>query len=186
MQEVSTAARRQSALTRALRFAFGVGARVMFRGSLERDAECIHLGASASRRRARPDFFIQNMFSDCMILLHLGPCSSAACADAPLFVDRTCFAQSACSGSTCRGARGRARHASAAPTRRALPVAQSIRLALRLHALAPKVAGPDHRCWRLLSLTPRRGRSIRLRAPTSRAGGHHRVLPMCGVEEVPG
>ena len=60
MQEVSTAARRQSilikAVTRALRFAFGVGARVMFRGSVERDAECIHLGASASRRRAQPDF----------------------------------------------------------------------------------------------------------------------------------
>eukprot|EP00973_Karenia_brevis_P006274 854286-Karenia_brevis.AAC.1 len=71
----------------------------------------------------------------CMILLHLCPCSSAACVEA---VDRTCFAQSACSGSTCRGTRRRARHASAAPTRRALPVAQSIRLALRLHALAPK------------------------------------------------
>ena len=132
--------------------------------------------------------FTRNMFLDCMILLHLGPCSSAACVEAPSFVDRTCFAQSACAGSTCLG--GRARHASAAPTRRALPVAQSIRLALRLHALAPKVAGPDHRCWRLLSLTPRRGRSIRLRAPTSRAGGHQRVLPrrldLCGVEEVPG
>ena len=59
MQEVSMAAWRQSilikAVTRALRFAFGVGARVMFRGSVERDAECIHLGASASRRRKRPD-----------------------------------------------------------------------------------------------------------------------------------
>ena len=57
MQEVSMAAWRQSilikAVTCALRFAFGVGARVMFRGSLERDAECIHLGASASRRRSR-------------------------------------------------------------------------------------------------------------------------------------
>ena len=57
MQEVSTAARRQSilikAVTRALRFAFGVGARVMFRRSVERDAECIHLGASASRRHGR-------------------------------------------------------------------------------------------------------------------------------------
>ena len=57
MQEVSTAARRQriliKAVTGALRFAFGVGARVMFRGSLERDAECIHLGASASRRHGR-------------------------------------------------------------------------------------------------------------------------------------
>lgn len=130
--------------------------------------------------------FTRNMFLDCMILLHLGPCSSAACVEA---VDRTCFAQSACSGSTCRGTRGRARHASAAPTRRALPVAQSIRLALRLHALAPKVAGPDHRCWRLLS-TPRGGSSVRLRAPTSRAGGDQRVLPrrldLCGVEEVPG
>eukprot|EP00959_Pyramimonas_sp_CCMP1952_P314355 6580717-Pyramimonas_sp.AAC.1 len=71
------------------------------------------------------------MFLDCVILLHQGPCSSAACVEA---VDRTCFAQSSCSGSTCRGAR----HASAAPTRRALPVAQSMRLALRLHALAPK------------------------------------------------
>ena len=112
--------------------------------------------------------FTQNVFLDCVILLHLCPCSSAACVEA---VDRTCFAQSACSGSTCRGTRGRARHASAAPTRRALPVAQSIRLALRLHALAPKVAGPDHRCWRLLSLTPRGGsrRSVRLRAQTSRA-----------------
>ena len=130
--------------------------------------------------------FTQNMCLDCMILLHLCPCSSAACVEA---VDRTCFAQSACSGSTCRGTRGRARHASAAPTRRALPVAQSIRLALRLHALAPKVAGPDHRCWRLLS-TPRGGSSVRLRAPTSRAGGDQRVLPrrldLCGVEEVPG
>ena len=59
MQEVSTAARRQSilikAVTRALRFAFGVGARVMFRRSVERDAECIRLGAAASRRRKRPD-----------------------------------------------------------------------------------------------------------------------------------
>ena len=59
MQEVSMAAWRQSilikAVTRALRFAFGVGARVMFRGSVERDAECIHLGASAGRRRKRPD-----------------------------------------------------------------------------------------------------------------------------------
>ena len=58
MQEVSTAARRQSilikAVTRALRFAFGVGARVMFRGSVERDAECIHLGAS-SELSTRPD-----------------------------------------------------------------------------------------------------------------------------------
>ena len=131
--------------------------------------------------------FTQNMCLHCMILLHLCPCSSAACVEA---VDRTCFAQSACSGSTCRGTRGRARHASAAPTRRALPVAQSIRLALRLHALAPKVAGPEHGCWRLLSLTPRGGSSVRLRAPTSRAGGHQRVLPrrldMRGVEEVPG
>ena len=189
MQEVSTAARRQSilikAVTRALRFAFGVGARVMFRGSVERKPS-----AYISRLQRAVDTagcFTQNVFLDCMILLHLCPCSSAACVEA---VDRTCFAQSACSGSTCRGTRGRARHASAAPTRRALPVAQSIRLALRLHALAPKVAGPDHRCWRLLSLTPRRGRSIRLRAPTSRAGGHRRVLPRCfdmrGVEEVPG
>ena len=59
MEEVSMATWRQSilikAVTRALRFAFGVGARVMFRGSVERDAECIHLGASASRRRKRPD-----------------------------------------------------------------------------------------------------------------------------------
>ena len=59
MQEVSMAAWCQSilikAVTRALRFAFGVGARVMFRGSVERDAECIHLGASASRRHKRPD-----------------------------------------------------------------------------------------------------------------------------------
>ena len=59
MQEVSMAAWRQSilikAVTRALRFAFGVGARVMFRRSVERDAECIHLGASASRRRKQPD-----------------------------------------------------------------------------------------------------------------------------------
>ena len=61
----------------------------------------------------------------------------AACAD--------------CTGSTCRSTRGPARHASAAPTRRALPVAQSICLALRLHALAPKVAGPDYLCWRLRS-----------------------------------
>ena len=131
----------------------------------------------------------RNMFLDCMILLHLGPCSSAACVEAPSFVDRTCFAQSACSGSTCRGTRGRARHASAAPTRRALSVAQSIRLALRLHALAPKVAGPDCLCWRHLS-TLRGGSSARLRAPTSRAGGDQRVLPrrldLCGVEEVPG
>ena len=104
--------------------------------------------------------FTQNMCLHCMILLHLCPCSSAACVEA---VDRTCFAQSACSGSTCR----RARHASAAPTRRALPVAQSIRLALRLHALAPKVAGPDYLCWRLPTL--RGGSSARLRAPTPRA-----------------
>jgi len=66
MQQVSTAARRQSilikAVTRALRLAFGVGARVMFRGSLERDAECIHLGASASRRRTRPDFYPKYVF----------------------------------------------------------------------------------------------------------------------------
>ena len=59
MEEVSMATWRQNilikAVTRALRFAFGVGARVMFRGSLERDAECIHLGASASRRLKRPD-----------------------------------------------------------------------------------------------------------------------------------
>ena len=40
--------------------------------------------------------FTRNMFLDCMILLHLGPCSSAACVEAPSFVDRTCFAQSAC------------------------------------------------------------------------------------------
>ena len=57
MQEVSMAAWRQSILikagTRALRFAFGVGARVMFRRSVERDAECIHLGASARRRHGR-------------------------------------------------------------------------------------------------------------------------------------
>ena len=58
MQEVSMAAWRQSilikAVTRALRLAFGVGARVMFRGSVERNAaECIHLGASASRRHGR-------------------------------------------------------------------------------------------------------------------------------------
>ena len=40
MEEVSMATWRQSilikAVTRALRFAFGVGARVMFRGSVER------------------------------------------------------------------------------------------------------------------------------------------------------
>ena len=122
-------------------------------------------------------------------MILLCPCSPAACVEALSVVDRTCFAQSACSGSTCRGTRKRARHASAAPMWRALPVAQSIRLALRLHALAPKVAGPDHRCWRLLSLTPRGGSSVRLRAPTSRAGGDQRVLPrrldLCGVEEVP-
>ena len=57
MQEVSMAAWRQSilimAVTRALRFTFGVGARVMFRGSVERDAECIHLEASASRQHGR-------------------------------------------------------------------------------------------------------------------------------------
>jgi hypothetical protein len=41
------------AVTRALRCAFGVGARVMFRGSVERDAERIHLEASASRRHGR-------------------------------------------------------------------------------------------------------------------------------------
>ena len=40
--------------------------------------------------------FTRNMFLDCMILLHLGPCSSAACVEAPLSVDRSCFAQSAC------------------------------------------------------------------------------------------
>ena len=59
MQEVSMAAWCQSilikAVTCALRFAFGVGARVMFRGSVERDTECIHLGASANRRLKRPD-----------------------------------------------------------------------------------------------------------------------------------
>ena len=46
MQEVSMAAWRQSilikAVTRALRFAFGVGARVMFRGSLAHDATLAH------------------------------------------------------------------------------------------------------------------------------------------------
>ena len=164
-----------------MRFAFGVGARVMFRGSVERKPS-----AYISRLQRAVDTagcFTQNVFLDCMILLHVSPCSSAACVEA---VDRTCFAQSACSGSTCRGAH----HASAAPTRRALPVAHSIRLALRLHALAPKVAGPDHRCWRLLSLTPRGSSSVRLRGPTSRAGGHQRVLPrrldLCGVEEMPG
>ena len=69
MQEVSMAAKYREdykAVTRALRFAFGVGARVMFRRSVERDAECIHLGASASRRHGP-----QNVFLDCMILLHL-------------------------------------------------------------------------------------------------------------------
>ena len=40
--------------------------------------------------------FTRNMFLDCMILLHLGPCSSAACVEAPSLVDRSCFAQSAC------------------------------------------------------------------------------------------
>ena len=133
--------------------------------------------------------FTRNMFLDCMILLHLGPCSPAACVEILSVVDRTCCAQFACAGSTCLGASRPARHAPAAPMRRALPVAQRIRLALRLHALAPKVAGPDHRCWRLLS-TPRGGSSVRLRAPTSRAGGHQRVLPrrldMRGVEEMPG
>ena len=111
-------------------------------------------------------------------------------------VDRTCCAQFACAGSTCLGATRPARHAPAAPMRQALPVAQSIRLALRLHALAPKVAGPEQRCRQLLSLTPRGGsrRSVRLRAQTSRARaepyGRQRVLPrcldLCGVEEVPG
>ena len=68
MQEVSTAARRQSilikAVTCALRFAFGVGARVMFRRSVERDAECIHLGASASRRHGRM------LYPKCVFGLH--------------------------------------------------------------------------------------------------------------------
>ena len=57
MQEVSMAAWRQNilikAVTRALRFAFGVGARVMFKESVEHDAECIHLKASTSRRHGR-------------------------------------------------------------------------------------------------------------------------------------
>ena len=57
MQEVSMAAWRQSivtkAVTRALKFAFGVGARVMFRGSMERDTECIHFEVSASRQHGR-------------------------------------------------------------------------------------------------------------------------------------
>ena len=39
-------------------------------------------------------------------------------------------------------------------------MAHGIRLALRLHALAPKVAGPKHRRRRLASLTPRGGRHI--------------------------
>jgi len=68
MEEVSMATWRQSilikAVTRALRFAFGVGARVMFRGSVERDAECIHLGASASRRHGRM------LYPKCVFGLH--------------------------------------------------------------------------------------------------------------------
>ena len=68
MQEVSIAAKCQSllikAVTCALRFAFGVGARVMFRRSVERDAECIHLGASASRRHGRM------LYPKCVFGLH--------------------------------------------------------------------------------------------------------------------
>ena len=174
-----------------MRVAFGVGARVMFRGSVERDAECIHLGASASRRHTRPDVLPEICFwIACLFCIWVHALRRLACP----FIRRSymfCAVRlRAPRSSTCLGARRPARHAPAAPTRRALPVAQSIRLAFRLHSLAPKVAGPDHRCWRLLSLTPRRGRSIRLRAPTSRAGGHRRVLPRCfdvrGVEEVPG
>ena len=65
MQEVSMAAWRQSilikAVTRALRLAFGVGARVMFRRFVERDAECIHLGASFSEP-STPKLISDNVF----------------------------------------------------------------------------------------------------------------------------
>ena len=69
---------------------------VMFRGSVERDAECIYLGAAVSRRHKRPDVLPEVYCLDCMILLHLGPCSPAACVEALSVVDRTCCAQFAC------------------------------------------------------------------------------------------
>ena len=62
MQEVSMAPKHFDRITR--RFAFGVGARVMFRRSVERDAECIHLGASASRRHGR------TLYPKCVFGLH--------------------------------------------------------------------------------------------------------------------
>ena len=98
MQEVSMAAWRQSilikAVTRALRFAFGVGARVMF-GPWSATPSAYILGLQRAVD-ANGRMFYPNIFLGCIILLRLGPCSSAACVEAPLIVDRSCFAQSAC------------------------------------------------------------------------------------------
>ena len=61
MQEVSMAAWRQSILIGLQGGHACIEVRLRRRGaghvqgSVERDAECIHLGASASRRRKRPD-----------------------------------------------------------------------------------------------------------------------------------
>ena len=102
MQEVSMAAWRQSILIRLQGGQACVEVRLRCRGS--GNVQTVR----GARRRVHTSWgfsepstqtagcFTRNMFLDCMILLHLGPCSSAACVEAPSFVDHSCFAQSAC------------------------------------------------------------------------------------------
>ena len=102
MQEVSMAAWRQSILIRLQGGHACVEVRLRCRGS--GNVQTVR----GARRRVHTSWgfsepstqtagcFTRNMFLDCMILLHLGPCSSAACVEAPSLVDRSCFAQSAC------------------------------------------------------------------------------------------
>ncbi len=157
-------------------------------------ALCEHMSCARCRlhtARCFPDLYC--LVAVYLDLAHFGS-MLASCVELLPIVERTRCGLHVPRSSTCLGVLRASRHAPAAPTWRALPVAQGIRFALRLHALAPKVAGPKHRRRRLASLTPRGGswRSFRLRAQTSRARPYRvpRVRPgrldLFGVEEMPG